>query len=126
LAEDRQPRNGAPLGSLEGAPLRRAPAPTRCSCTMHCKEQARNNGIGPAKVSYSPRLVRRAGRLEGFSAFARLRGAQATKSPQQVPARAAWRNFGEYAFLEDSRYASQQKNMRRKRLTDLATAASRR
>jgi hypothetical protein len=26
LAEDRQPRNGAQLGSLEGAPLRRAPA----------------------------------------------------------------------------------------------------
>src|SRR5262249_6951320 len=51
---------------------------------------------------------------------------RATKSPQQHPARAGWRKFGEYAFLEDSRYASQQENKRRKRLTDLATAATRR
>src|SRR2546427_1898745 len=88
-------------------------------------------------VSYSRRLVRRgAGGSRDFrirpaqTAWfgspkkARLAGARvrATKSPQQHPARAGWRKFGEYAFLEDSRYASQQKNMRRKRLT----AASRR
>jgi hypothetical protein len=31
------------------------------------------------------------------------------KSPERRIARARWRNFGEYAFLEDSRYASQRK-----------------
>jgi hypothetical protein len=31
------------------------------------------------------------------------------KSPGARFARAAWRSFGEYAFLEDSRYASQRK-----------------
>src|SRR5262249_7766700 len=67
----------------------------------------------------SPRLVSKKTHLSG----ARVR---ATKSPQQHPARAGWRKFGEYAFLEDSRYASQQENKRRKRLTDLATAATRR
>ena len=76
LAEDGHPRNGAQLASLAGAPARLASAPTRCSCTMHCKEQARNNGIGSAKVSYSPRLVRSgAGGLRDFSAFARLKRA---------------------------------------------------
>src|SRR5262252_7553538 len=30
--------------------------------------------------------------------------------------RAGWRSFGEYIFLEDSRYASQRKNTRRKRV----------
>src|SRR5262249_58228182 len=34
---------------------------------MHCKEQAGNNGIGPAMVSYSLRLVRR--RAQGFWDF---------------------------------------------------------
>src|SRR5215831_10135727 len=43
----------------QGALVRLALAPTRCSCAMHCKEQAGNNGIGPAMVSYSRRLVRR-------------------------------------------------------------------
>src|SRR5262245_66412747 len=52
-----------------------------------------------------------------------LGGARATKNPQQHPARAGWRKFGEYAFLEDSRYASQQKNMRREQLADLGRAA---
>src|SRR5499427_7615185 len=34
---------------------------------MHCKEQAGNNGIEPARVSYSRRLVRRrAGGLRDF------------------------------------------------------------
>jgi hypothetical protein len=32
------------------------------------------------------------------------------KSPQRYPARAVMRSFGEYSFLEDSRYASQQKS----------------
>src|SRR5258706_16044605 len=31
------------------------------------------------------------------------------KSPGASFARAAWRSFGEYAFLEDSRYTSQRK-----------------
>src|SRR5262249_10171607 len=62
LAEDGQPRNGAQLASLVGALVRLALVPTRCSCTMHCKEQAGNNGIGPAMVSYSRRLVRRRAR----------------------------------------------------------------
>jgi hypothetical protein len=35
---------------------------------------------------------------------------RAIKSPQRHPARAVMRNFGEYSFLEDSRYASQQKS----------------
>jgi hypothetical protein len=35
---------------------------------------------------------------------------RAIKSPQRYPARAVMRNFGEYSFLEDSRYASQQKS----------------
>src|ERR1700756_5913393 len=33
-----------------------------------------------------------------------------TKTPARHPARAFRRNFGEYAFLEDSRYASQADN----------------
>jgi hypothetical protein len=49
------------------ASMRLAAAPTRRSCTVHCKEQSQNNGIGPAIVSYSPRLVRRgAGGLRDF------------------------------------------------------------
>jgi hypothetical protein len=32
------------------------------------------------------------------------------KSPGALLARAAWRSFDEYAFLEDSRYTSQRKN----------------
>jgi hypothetical protein len=35
---------------------------------------------------------------------------RAIKSPQRYPARAAMRSFGEYSFLEDSRYASQQES----------------
>jgi hypothetical protein len=49
------------------ASMRLAAAPTRRSCTVHCKEQSQNNRIGPAIVSYSPRLVRRgAGGLRDF------------------------------------------------------------
>src|SRR5215472_17645052 len=40
---------------------------------------------------------------------------RATKNPARSPARASRRSFGEYAFLEDSRYASQAQNVRRKR-----------
>src|SRR5262245_64562506 len=40
---------------------------------------------------------------------------RATKNPARSPARAFRRSFGEYAFLEDSRYASQAQNVRRKR-----------
>jgi len=37
-------------------------------------------------------------------------GGRATKKPAAVClARAAWRSFAEYAFLEDSRYASERK-----------------
>jgi hypothetical protein len=41
-----------------------------------------------------------------------LRGGarRAKKSPQRRPARAGWRSFGEYFFLEDSRYTSQPEN----------------
>jgi hypothetical protein len=35
------------------------------------------------------------------------------KARERHLARAAWRSFGEYAFLEDSRYTSQVKNVRR-------------
>jgi hypothetical protein len=35
---------------------------------------------------------------------------RAIKSPQRYPARVVMRSFGEYSFLEDSRYASQQKS----------------
>jgi hypothetical protein len=35
---------------------------------------------------------------------------RAIKSPQRYPARAVMRSFGEYSFLEDSRYACQQKS----------------
>src|SRR5215471_9366055 len=41
---------------------------------------------------------------------ARARRVRATKSPARCPARASRRSSGEYAFLEDSRYASQAKN----------------
>src|SRR5262245_3899945 len=45
------------------------------------------------------------------------RGARvrATKSPERRAARAGWHSFGEYALLEDSRYASQRQNVRRNR-----------
>src|ERR1700751_2827009 len=43
-------------------------------------------------------------------ARARPRRVRATKSPARCPARASRRSFGEYAFLEDSRYASQEEN----------------
>jgi hypothetical protein len=36
------------------------------------------------------------------------------KNPERRAARAGWRSFGEYIFLEDSRYASQRENARRK------------
>jgi hypothetical protein len=39
--------------------------------------------------------------------------AQQQKSPARF-ARAAWRSFAEYAFLEDSRYASQLKSTARR------------
>jgi hypothetical protein len=35
---------------------------------------------------------------------------RATKNPARHAARGFWRSFDEYAFLEDSRYASQAKN----------------
>jgi hypothetical protein len=38
----------------------------------------------------------------------------AQQNRQRRPARIGWHSFGEYAFLEDSRYASQRKNVRRK------------
>src|SRR5262249_35833917 len=38
---------------------------------------------------------------------------RAAKSPRGHPARAGWRSSDEYTFLEDSRYTSQQENMRR-------------
>src|SRR4029453_2561820 len=38
------------------------------------------------------------------------------KNPERRAARAGWRNFGEYIFLEDSRYASQRKNTAHKRI----------
>src|SRR5215472_10477289 len=38
---------------------------------------------------------------------------QRNKNPERRAARADWRSFGEYIFLEDSRYASQRKNTRR-------------
>src|SRR5215469_5810047 len=41
---------------------------------------------------------------------ARALRVRATKSPARCPARAFRRSFGEYAFLEDSRYASQEEN----------------
>jgi hypothetical protein len=44
LAEDRQACNGAQPGIAAG---------TRCSCTVPCKEQARNRGTRPAVVFYS-------------------------------------------------------------------------
>src|SRR5262249_38700372 len=46
---------------------------------------------------------------------ARALRVRATESPARCPARAFRRSFGEYAFLEDSRYASQEKNVRRQR-----------
>jgi hypothetical protein len=41
---------------------------------------------------------------------ARALRVRATKNPARCPARAFRRSFGEYAFLEDSRYASQKEN----------------
>src|SRR6516162_4401867 len=75
--------------------------PTRSSCKTRCKEQPQNKGSGArallphAKVALGPAC--------GVVAS----GQQ--KSPGARFARARWRSFGEYAFLEDSRYASQLK-----------------
>jgi hypothetical protein len=46
---------------------------------------------------------------------ARALRVRATESPARCPARASRRSFGEYAFLEDSRYASQAENAGGKR-----------
>src|SRR5262249_42623641 len=73
--------------------------PTRSSCKTRCKEQPQSKGscaralLPHAKVALGP-------------ACGGARGAQ-QKSPGAWLARAARRSFGEYAFLEDSRYASQ-------------------
>src|SRR5262249_21041573 len=75
--------------------------PTRSSCKTRCKEQPQSKGscaralLPHAKVELGP-------------ACGGARGAQ-QKSPERRIARARWRSFGEYAFLEDSRYASQLK-----------------
>src|SRR5262245_35042194 len=42
------------------------------------------------------------------------------KARERRLARAGWRSFGEYLFLEDSRYASQVKNVRRDEIVRLA------
>jgi hypothetical protein len=48
---------GAPVCECGGMSSDRALAPTRLSCNIHCKEQSQSNGIHPAPVSYSRRLV---------------------------------------------------------------------
>jgi len=49
-------------------------------------------------------------------AESRIAGARARKKTGNGFRRAGWRGFGEYIFLEDSRYASQRKNLTRKRI----------
>src|SRR5215475_11423254 len=73
---------------------------TRLSCKIHCKEQAQNNENAPRPDFHTRRLQ---------SAWVRRRVRPGNKKARERRlARAAWRSFGEYAFLEDSRYASQQ------------------
>jgi hypothetical protein len=59
--------------------------------------------------------------MEAGSAHLVLVFAQGTRRPRNKnPARrtalADWRSFGEYIFLEDSRYASQRENTPRRRI----------
>src|SRR5262249_56567440 len=48
--------------------------------------------------------------------LARRRWRARHKTRRRRAAWAGWHSFGEYAFLEDSRYASQRENVRRKRV----------
>src|SRR5262245_24095408 len=48
--------------------------------------------------------------MEGNARLARRRWRARHKTRRRRPARAGWHSFGEYAFLEDSRYASQREN----------------
>src|SRR4029450_7405486 len=52
--------------------------------------------------------------MERNARLARRRWRARHKTRRRRPARAGWHSFGEYAFLEDSRYASQRKNVGRK------------
>jgi hypothetical protein len=52
------------------------------------------------------------GRLRRISSYLQQHAALETKNPERRAARAGWRSFAEYIFLEDSRYASQRKNRR--------------
>jgi hypothetical protein len=75
-------------------------ASTRRSWYFHCKEQARNNGrsfLQPAVCIAT--LV-----CKGTGFWLRPRN----KKPGAVSRPGGWRTFGEYSFLEDSRYTSQE------------------
>jgi len=58
----------------------------------------------------------RAGRLRRISSYLQQHAALETKNPERRAARAGWRSFAEYIFLEDSRYASQRENLARKQI----------
>jgi hypothetical protein len=100
---------------------------------FHCKEQSRNNGrsfLQPAvciALPASTGTVAGAGRHRfrlsenGISSLLifccrakyawRGRGLRArNKKPGAVSRPGGWRTFGEYAFLEDSRYTSQEES----------------
>jgi hypothetical protein len=115
---------GGPVCKPGGMSSDRA-APTRSSCVIHCKEQSETMGIDPAPVptaagwqSATPagglRHVHVPVRSGSHDAQSASRGSARArnKTRRRRGARAGWRSFGEYAFLEDSRYASQRENAR--------------
>ena len=124
------------LASLDPGYVHVVCASTRQSRYFHCKEQARNNGplvsatgslyrhrrmqercpiacrARPRGASSTFALVKRHGLSLSVVArkyAARGRGSRArNKKPGAVSRPGGWRTFGEYAFLEDSRYTSQE------------------
>jgi len=117
---------GGPVCKPGGMSSDRA-APTRSSCIIHCKEQSETMGIDPALVPTAAgwKSATPAGRPEACPRscpkrqsrraerrLTRPRSRVRNNTRRRRGARADWRTFGEYAFLEDSRYASQRENAR--------------
>ncbi len=117
---------GGPVCKPGGMSSDRA-APTRSSCIIHCKEQSETMGIDPAPVPTAagwqsatpagrpeacPRSCPKRQSRRAERRLTRPRSRVRNNTRRRRPARAGWCSFGEYAFLEDSRYASQRENAR--------------
>jgi hypothetical protein len=124
------------LASLDPGYVHVVSASTRQSRYFHCKEQARNNGplvSATGSLYRHPRMqercpvawpARAAGASSAFALVkrhglslsvvarkyaARGLGSRArNKKPGAISRPGGWRTFGEYAFLEDSCYTSQE------------------